>query len=76
MRNFATLLLSILLMSGAISAQDYVPFALLSLGAGSPQDGTTVALGINDSGVVVGTSRLRLNYQRHVVLVIGHQPGE
>jgi probable HAF family extracellular repeat protein len=45
-------------VSGALSAQDYVPFSLQSLGTGSPHDGTTVALGINDSGVVVGTSRL------------------
>ena len=65
MRNIFTILLSILLMRGALSAQDYVPFSLESLGAGSPHDGTTVALGINDSGVVVGTSRLRLKNQRH-----------
>ena len=58
------LLLSILLMSCTLSAQLYKATPLTSLGKGSPQNGLTVALGVNNSGIVVGTSETPTN-SRH-----------
>lgn len=58
-------LLLILLAADILSAQSYYQgTALQSLGAGTPANGNTVALGINDSGIIVGASAL-LSGGRH-----------
>jgi len=58
-------LLLVVLAADILLAQSYYKGTTLqSLGAGSPANGNTVALGINDSGIIVGTSAL-LSGGRH-----------
>jgi probable HAF family extracellular repeat protein len=57
--------LLLVLLGDILSAQSfYKATALQSLEAGTPANGNTVALGINASGIIVGTSEL-LNGERH-----------
>lgn len=64
MRKMIAFVSFFLLASSLVFSQLYQATPLQSLGKGSPHNGLTVALGINDSGIVVGTSQL-LNKSRH-----------
>jgi len=65
MRRSFERLLPLLVLSSAAFAQLYQATPLRSSGRGSPQNGLTVALGLNDAGIVVGTYILP-NSSRHV----------
>jgi probable HAF family extracellular repeat protein len=64
MRKLLTIFLSLPLITCLLSAQIYQSTPLKSLGRGGLDNGDTVAIGINDSGTIVGTSQLP-NGDRH-----------